>query len=335
MFISEISDPQIRGRQSGVLKIFNQIGLLISFIVGSYLDWQQLALVVSVAPILFFFAMYSLPETPSYLILTDRWDDAVKSQQWLHGGTEYEIHKELLRIHENVNLSRCRRQNSLPSSLHDMVNELWHPILITCCLLFFHRFSGVNAFIFYSVPIFRCVFRYMNPHYCAIAVGFGQLLASTLSGVLIDNVGRLPLLITSTMFMSIALATFGSYIYFGTVEPDMAAQYDWIEWIALICVLVITIAPSLGISPISGLLVGELFPLKHRGLGSALAMSFSYGCAFLNVKTFPDISHTFELHGAFWLYSAFGVAGLCFVVCCVPETRGTDLQEMEDSFLRT
>lgn len=333
MYISEISDPQIRGCQSGVLKIFNQIGLLISFVVGSYLDWRQLALVISVAPILFFFAMYSLPETPSYLMLINRYEEAAKSVQRLHGGTEYEIQKKLLIILDNIIANR-RRQNGLNGSLRDMANQLWHPVLITCCLFFFHRFSGVNAFIFYSVPILRCVFSQMNPHRCAIAVGFVQLLASMLSGVLIDNVGRLPLLITSTMFMSIALAAFGSYIYFVTVEPAMAAQYNWIAWIALLCVIVFTVAYSMGISPISTLLVGELFPLEYRGLGSAVAMSFSYGCAFLNVKTFTDFSDAFGLHGAFWLYSAFGVAGLCFVVCCVPETSGTDLPEMENSFLR-
>lgn len=44
----------------------------------------------------------------------------------------------------------------------------------------------------------------------------------------------------------------------------------------------------LGISPISSLLVGELFPLEYRGIGSSIATSFSYFCAFISVKTFID-----------------------------------------------
>lgn len=43
-----------------------------------------------------------------------------------------------------------------------------------------------------------------------------------------------------------------------------------------------------GISPISWLLIGELFPLEYRGIGSSIATSFSYFCAFLAVKTFVD-----------------------------------------------
>lgn len=36
------------------------------------------------------------------------------------------------------------------------------------------------------------------------------------------------------------------------------------------------------------MLVGELFPLEYRGIGSSIATSFSYFCAFLGVKTFID-----------------------------------------------
>lgn len=103
------------------------------------------------------------------------------------------------------------------------------------------------------------------------------------------------------------------------------AQYDWIP---LLCVLVFTIAFSMGISPISWLLIGELFPLEYRGLGSALATSFSYACAFIGVKTFVDFQEMFGLHGAFWFYSAVSIGGLCFIVCFVPETKGKDLSEM-------
>lgn len=312
---------------------------------GAYLNWRQLAMAISVAPIALFFTILYLPETPSYLVLTGRIEEAAKSLQWLKGGTYYEIQKELATIKNNVmksRLSTCRRRPSQYGNLGDIVEKLWHPIAITCGLMFFQRFSGANSFSFYAVSIFRQTFGGMNPHGGAIAVSFVQLLASLLSGLLIDSIGRLPLLITSSMFMSIALAAFGSYAYFEEVNESMrryhthtqdpSIQYDWIP---LLCVLIFTIAFSLGISPISWLLVGELFPLEYRGLGSALAMSFSYGCAFVGVKTFIDFKEALGLHGAFWLYSAVAVAGLCFVVCFVPETKGRDLQEMDHNFLRS
>lgn len=126
-----------------------------------------------------------------------------------------------------------------------------------------------------------------------------------------------------------------------------------------------------GISPISSLLVGELFPLEFRGLGSSIATSFSYFCAFLSVKTFIDFqvcSTTYleirfvfplspvsspiiwksifcfiflitqellGLHGAFWLYACISCCGLFFVVTCVPETKGKDLDEMDPKYAQT
>lgn len=99
----------------------------------------------------------------------------------------------------------------------------------------------------------------MNPHGGAIAVGFVQLLASMLSGLLIDTVGRIPLLITSSVFMSLALASFGSFVYYEQNNKLNIASYDLdaaagnSDWIPLLCVLVFTVAFSLGQFTISGI----------------------------------------------------------------------------------
>ena len=157
--------------------------------------------------------------------------------------------------------------------------------------------------------------------------------------------------------MSLALAGFGSYAYYNSMSQGQTTtvmgQHDWIP---LLCVLVFTTALALGISPISWLLIGELFPLEYRGLGSSISTSFSYFCAFLGIKLFMDFQqvrnqHRFStinhlpyllnfaplfqilgLHGAFWFYAAMAVCGLCFVVCCVPETKGKQLDEMNPDY---
>lgn len=176
---------------------------------------------------------------------------------------------------------------------------------------------GANLFGFYAVKIFRQTFAGMNPHGGAIAVCTVQLFAAMLSGLLIDVVGRIPLLIISSILMSLALTSFGSYIYYEQKSKMVLATAFDLEhatasnddWIPLLCVLIFTIAFSLGeyhidlwvsfhflihfslllgISPISTLLVGELFPLEYRSVGSSIVTSFSYFCAFLSVKTFVD-----------------------------------------------
>lgn len=317
MYIIEISAPDVRGCLSALLKISGQIGVLISFAAGAYLDWRQLATVVAVAPIMLFLTTLYVPETPSYLMLAGRDEDARQALQWLRGA-HCDVRSELATIRLNVLRG---------VSNHSFSTHILKPAFITCGLMFFQRFSGANAFNFYTVTIFRQTFNGMDPHRGAIAVALVQLLASLLSGLLVDNIGRLPLLMASSVFMSISLASFGSYSYYEEIHKHQnIEQYDWIP---LLCVLVFTIAFSLGIGPISWLLIGELFPLEHRGLGSSLAASFSYLCAFLGVKTFIDIRQWLGLHGTFWLYSSLSCGGLGFIVMCVPETKGTDLDEMD------
>jgi facilitated trehalose transporter len=319
-----------------------------SFTVGAYLDWQQLAMCISVAPIILFCTMIYIPETPSYLVLSGKEDEAYKSLMWLRG-PDSNIIQELATIRANVMATKSFNNQNLQTAGSTAFNALLtgriaSPVIITCSLMLFQRFSGAHAFNFYAVPIFRKTFGGMNPHGGAIAVSFVQLLASCLSGLLIDTVGRLPLLIASSVFMSMALAGFGSYAYYEEVHRNQRQNIDLAQslnsnggqndWIPLLCVLVFTIAFSLGMSPISWLLIGELFPLEFRGSGSALATAFSYLCAFVSVKTFVDFQQLFGLHGAFWLYAFISVGGLCFVVCCVPETKGKDLDEMNPKTIR-
>lgn len=335
VYISEISVPDIRGCLSAVLKVVGHIGMLISFAVGAYLDWRQLAMVVAIAPIMLFATVLYIPETPSYLVLVGRDEEAARSLQWLRG-PEIDVGHEIATIRTNIIASR-QCHDGCRNTVSTITSRLLRPVLTTCGLMFFQRFSGATAFNFYAVSIFRQT-GCMNPHGGAVAVGFVQLLASCVSGLLIDIVGRLPLLIVSSMFMSMALAGFGSFAYYEDVHKEhrngcmIAAQHDWIP---LLCVLIFTVAFSLGISPISWLLIGELFPLEYRGLGSALATSFSYVCAFIGVKTFVDFQQLLGLHGAYWLYAAISVGGLCFVVCFVPETKGRDLDEMHPKYTHT
>lgn len=324
--MSEISVPAIRGGLSALLKIAGHIGVLVSFAAGAWLNWRQLAALVATGPVALCVAVFCVPETPSFLVLKGQDMEAERSLRWLRGD-HADVKLELETIKAGVRSARQRATNNIRQLLVD----LREPVLITCGLMFFQRFSGANAFNFYIVTVFRQTFAGMNPHGAAVAVGLVQLLSTLLSGLLVDTVGRLPLLVASSVLMSLALASFGSFSYYEDVHRHtMSGQLDWIP---LLCVLVFTVAFSLGISPISWLLIAELFPLESRGFGTSLATSFSYLCAFIGVKTFVDFQDMFGLHGAFWLYAALSVSGLCFVVCFVPETKGQNLTEMDPKYL--
>lgn len=105
------------------------------------------------------------------------------------------------------------------TSIFVVIRSLKRPVLIACGLMFFQRFSGANAFYFYAVSVFKETFGSTDAHGAAVAVAIVQLLSSLLSGLLVDTAGRLPLLVASSVLMSLALASFGSFAYYEDAHP--------------------------------------------------------------------------------------------------------------------
>ncbi|XP_037076632.1 facilitated trehalose transporter Tret1-like, partial [Pollicipes pollicipes] len=331
VYVSEIAQPRVRGGLCAVTKVASNAGMLLSFSLGGFLDWRQLALVASAGPLLLVLACCAVPETPSFLLFRGREREAQVALQWLRGARA-DVAAEHAVLRANILQIRAGSGGGGASGVGGVPGRpraLLRPLLVTCGLMLLQKFSGVNAFSFYAVPILSKTFARTSAHGAAVVVCLLQILAGLTSGVLIDTVGRLPLLAVSSALMSLALAGFGTFVYVVDASQLLTdGQQAPLDWIPMSCVLVFQVAFSLGVGPISWLLIGELFPLRHRGLG-AFATSVSYGCAFVSVKTFVDLERALGLHGVFWLYAAVSALCLVFVLAWVPETRGKELPEME------
>ena len=259
------------------------------------------------------------PESPSYLVYSGQIEAAEKSLEWLKG-YHSDVSHELGTLRTNID--RMKEQGNGCKSI--IVPQLVKPVLLTSMLMFFSRFSGDLAFNFYAVNIFSQTFGDMNPHMVAVITAVVQLLASMASGVFADRFGRKPLLVSAGMTMAITLSGFALYSYVCQLKPS-----GNLDWMPLILILAFEASSSIGIQPISWLMVGELFPLEYRAAGSALTVSISYAFAFLGVKTYVDLKEVMNLHGTFWLYSGICVLGAMFAGCILPETKDEPLHEME------
>jgi len=236
-----------------------------------------------------------------------------------------DVSAELATIQVNIAANREERMDCK----FVLLPKLLKPILLTSALMFFNRFSGVVAFNFYAVTIFSQVFSDINPHLGAVVTAITQLIASCVSGILSDKLGRRPLLVISGLVMTLSLTGFGLYaLYYNNGRGSLTPVEGNLDYIPLLCVLFFEFAFSAGVSPISWLLLGEVFPLEYRAMGTAVTTAFSYLCAFLGVKTFVDFTKLFGLYGTFWTYGAITFIGVIFYLVMVPETREEPLHEM-------
>lgn len=85
MQISECSSPHIRGTLSSLTASALALGILVAYIIGAFVDWWILALILTIFPLMLLAGMIFMPETPIWLISHKREDEARSSLQRLRG----------------------------------------------------------------------------------------------------------------------------------------------------------------------------------------------------------------------------------------------------------
>ena len=77
------------------------MGLLLSYLVGAFVHWRWLAFVGGIPPALLAVLMYSMPETPRWLLGKDQRGKALRALQWLRG-PDADIEDECFTIEETL-----------------------------------------------------------------------------------------------------------------------------------------------------------------------------------------------------------------------------------------
>lgn len=114
-----------------------------------------------------------------------------------------------------------------------------------------------------------------------------------------------------------SLISLGFYLYYKPGTPTS----ENLGWLPITAILVFIVAYSIGLGPVSGILIGELIPQRHRSIASSMTGALSWLSAFIVTKTFLDLQSSLQLHGVMWLYGGVCVVGVVFVSVSLPETR--------------
>lgn len=84
-------------------------------------------------------------------------------------------------------------------------------------------------------------------------------------------------------------------------------------------------------TPLTWVIVGEIFPLAVRGRASGLASSFNWIGSFLVGLLFPVMTASMSQEIVFGIFGIICFLGVLFIQEIVPETRGKSLEEIEQS----
>ncbi|WP_019397893.1 MFS transporter, partial [Pseudoxanthomonas sp. GW2] len=195
----------------------------------------------------------------------------------------------------------------------------------------FQQLVGINVVFYYGAVLWQ-------------AVGFSEndaLLINVLSGalsigaclvtiVLIDRVGRKPLLWVGSVGMAVTLAVVAWAFSTGTLDAAGKLQLPGqMGVVALVAANAYVVFFNASWGPVMWVMLGEMFPNQIRGSGLAVAGLAQWVANFVITWTFPMLLAGIGLAAAYGLYAAAAFLSVFFVLRFVRETRGRELEQMQ------
>jgi len=319
MYVGEFAPSAVRGQLGAYQQIAITGGMTIAYFVswGIALQgddvwvletgWRWMMLSLTIPALAFFYLSFSVPESPRWLVKTGRIDKAVKQ----FADTEMEEVQAII-----IDLA-ASGESEKPTPLFAYGKRV---VLCGIALCVFQQVVGINTVLYYGPTIFETMGFHTDAASLSTLVACMVNLMSTMVVVLVvDKVGRKPLLIFGGLIMGISMIALGVLFH--------ANQTGTIALLA-ICAYLAGFAVSFG--PIVWIMLTEIYPAPIKGQAMSLAVAAQWIANLLVSATFPLMLGNNTLnaswnHGfAFWVYGACGIIAAFVVMRFVPETRGID-----------
>jgi SP family sugar:H+ symporter-like MFS transporter len=343
VYISEVTPANIRGRLSSVQQVMIITGLTGAFVANfalaryaggstaefwmGYPAWRWMFWLQAVPAAIYGLALLLIPESPRYLVARGREADAHAVLARLFGAAEAD--RKVVDIRNSLASDQHRARLS---DLIDKASGKVRPIVWTGIgLAIFQQFVGINVVFYYGAALWE-------------AVGFSEdyaLQTNILSGVLsigaclatillVDRIGRKPLLLIGSAGMAVTLAVVAYAFSTAVTGADGSVSLPGNNGvIALIAANLYVIFFNLSWGPIMWVMLGEMFPNPIRGSGLAVA-GFAQWIANAAISvSFPSLAASPGLAVTYIGYASFAALSFFFVRKMVHETRGVELEDMQ------
>ncbi|XP_011137507.1 facilitated trehalose transporter Tret1 [Harpegnathos saltator] len=325
MYIGEIADKEIRGSLGSFIKLMVTFGELYAHAVGPFVSYDCLAYVCLLIPLAFFLTFAWMPESPYFLLMRNRNECAMASLRTLkRNASEDQLEEELEQMQKTVirDLSDQGRFRDLFSTPGNR-----RAVIISFGLQLILQFSGICAIESYTQEILEEGEAGLPASIAVILLSLFQLVAGVGAAVLVDRLGRRPLLLSTTLLGGISLTIAGTFYLLKTELAIDTAGYGWILHASVIFYELII---ALGLNPLPYMMLGELFPTNVKGAAVSLANLVSSLLAFIVSKMYQVISDFCGVYAAFGWFAISCFLGVIFIVFVVPETKGKSLLEIQE-----
>jgi SP family sugar:H+ symporter-like MFS transporter len=341
-YIAEISPKRSRGGLASLQQLAITIGIFVALLSDALLAgtagsassqlwlgleaWRWMFLVGVIPAVVYGILALTLPESPRYLLTTGKRDEARAIFTTLVPADH--VDRQIADIERVIAEDNEGARASLRGNRFGLKPIVWIGIILSV----FQQFVGINVIFYYSTTLWRAVgFTESNSLLITVITSVTNVVVTIVAILLVDRVGRRPILLTGSVGMALSLGVMSLSFAFATKTDGVVSLPNPWGPIALVAANLFVIFFGASWGPLVWVLLGEIFPSRIRGVALGVAASAQWIANFLVTVSFPPMSD-FSLPFTYGMYAVFAALSFFFVFFKVPETKGMALEQAETLF---
>ncbi|MDL5156734.1 sugar porter family MFS transporter [Actinomycetospora termitidis] len=344
-YIAEIAPAHIRGRLGSLQQMAIVLGIFVALLSDALLAgvaggaanefwigleaWRWMFLVGVIPSVIYALLALRIPESPRYLVAKGQMEKATEVLASVEARSRESVQHKITEIAESL-------RRDVKPSLRDLSGErfglkpiVWVGILLSV----FQQFVGINVIFYYSTTLWQAVgFSESDSFTASVINGLINVLSTIVAILIVDKVGRRPMLLAGSLGMTITLGVMA--VAFSQSVPTVSESGEATvglpgAWgpIALVAANLFVVAFAITWGPVVWVLLGEIFPNYLRAAALSVAAAAQWIANFLITVTFQSLADV-GLTLAYGLYTAFALISFFFVYRSIEETKGKELEEM-------
>ena len=334
MYIAEISPAEVRGKFVSVNQltiVFGVLGAqLANWLIArpvpagasaaemlsswnSQVGWRWMFAAEAVPAFLFFVLMFTVPESPRWLVKNGRGPEAERILGKVGGpGFAGKAMAEIRATLAEADIQKVRFRALLEPGMTKV-------LVIGIVLAVYQQWCGINVIFYYAEEVFsQAGYGVSDILFNIVLTGAVNLVFTLVAIRLVDRLGRKPLMMIGSAGLAAA---------FGLIGASYAFHGRGVHLLVLVVVAMALYALSL--APITWVLLSEIFPNRIRGAAMSVSVFSLWTACLVLTYTFPHLNKGLGPAGTFWIYAGISVLGFLFIRARLTETKGKTLERIE------
>ncbi|MDR6356714.1 SP family galactose:H+ symporter-like MFS transporter [Pseudomonas psychrotolerans] len=325
LYLAEVAPENIRGSMISLYQLMITAGILLAFLSNTafsyYEAWRWMLGIIAIPGVLFLLGVFALPDSPRWLIMAGRKEEAIKVLHRLRGD-EKVIQQEVAEIEEQLKVPQKGW------SLFKENPNFRRSVGLGVLLQVVQQFTGMNVVMYYAPRIFQGMgYDTAAQMWFTAAVGLTNVLATFIAIFLVDKWGRKPILYTGFVVMAVGLGVVGTMLGMGNLSHGQ-------QTFTVVMLLIFIVGFAMSAGPLIWTLCSEVQPLKGRDFGIGCSTFTNWIANMIVGATFLTMLGTLGQGTTFWIYAGLNVVFIFLVFWLVPETKGVTLERIERNLMQ-